>query len=169
VFQSFEGAAKKLLKQIGQNAGFSCENEHRLKMEGLGRYVAYIDHVWLEKVPHPSGLSIRTFPVVAFEITTNLGRLWNMKEMKGDVENLRLSSAALGVLIIPTLDALKKEGEEKKWLGAETWLRNLDNYLKALKMMAFPLRLEVWCFDQKNNKFSTFPFKGLGMSNVQSI
>jgi len=152
--QSFEWAAKQLLTQMGKSAGFNCKNEYRLKIEGYNRYVAYVDHVWLAKVPHPFGYS-RDFAIVAFEITNDLTALWNMKKMKGDVENLRLSGASLGVLVIPTVDALKGQAE-KLGYGSTTWLANLKSYLEVLKKIAFPLRLEVWCFDHKNNKLSIF-------------
>ena len=154
--QSFNHDAKNLLKTMGQNAGFDCKDEYRLRIEGLERPIAYIDHVWLIKVPHPSGLSQRRFPVVAFEITKDVSTLWNMKKMKGDIENLRLSNAVLGVLVIPTVGDLKSQAE-KVGSGAETWVNNLEGYLKALKSIIFPLRLEVWCFDQQNKKFLPFP------------
>ncbi|MEM3697526.1 MAG: hypothetical protein QXQ94_08535 [Candidatus Bathyarchaeia archaeon] len=153
--QSFENAVKNLLTQMGKNAGFSCKNEYRLRINGLSRYIAYIDHVWLEKVPHPLGHS-REIPVVAFEITKDISTLWNMKKMKGDIENLRLSNAALGVLVIPTLDDLKSQAKNYG-TGSETWLENLESYLRALKMIGFPLRLEIWCFDIQRNIFSSFP------------
>lgn len=150
--QSFNNDARNSLKIMGQNAGFDCKNEYRLRIEGLERPIAYIDHVWLTRVPHPSGLSERHVPVVAFEITKDVSTLWNMKKMKGDIENLRLSNATIGVLVIPTVGDL--EGQAKRFgSGAETWVKNLTSYLKALKSIVFPLRLEVWCFDQQNKKF----------------
>jgi len=154
--QSFNNDAKILLRAMGENSGFECKDEYRLRIEGIERPIAYIDHVWLMKVPHPSGLSQRPFPVVAFEITKDLSTLWNMKKMKGDIENLRLSNAVLGVLVIPTVGHLKSQAE-KFGSGAETWVNNLEGYLQALKSIIFPLRLEVWCLDQQNKKFFSFP------------
>jgi hypothetical protein len=117
--QSFNNDAKILLKALRQNAGFDCKDEYRLRIEGLERPIAYINHVWLTKVPHPSGLSQRHFPVVAFEITKDVSTLWNMKKIKGDIENLRLSNAVLGVLFIPAVGDLKSQAE-KIGFGAET-------------------------------------------------
>jgi hypothetical protein len=41
--QSFEKAVKNLLTKMRKNAGFSCRNEYRLRINGLSRYIAYID------------------------------------------------------------------------------------------------------------------------------
>jgi hypothetical protein len=99
---------------------------------------------------------MRDLPIVSFEISKDVSTVWNMKKMKGDIENLRLSSSVLGALVIPVLGELQIQAE-KIGYGAETWVKNtLADYLKVLKLIAFPLRLEVWCFDEQNNKFELF-------------
>jgi hypothetical protein len=124
--------------------GFKHKNEYRLRISVLDKPIAYIDHVWLKEVPYPRGAS-KDVPVVAFEITKDLSTLWTTKKMKGDIENLRLCSAALGVLIIPTIDTLKTQAE-KLGSGASTWLKNLTRYIESLKKIASPLTLEIWYF-----------------------
>ena len=75
--------------------------------------------------------------------------------MKGAVGNLRLSSAALGVLVIPTLNVLEEQAKEHG-TPAEKWLAKLPSYLTALRMIAFPMKLEVWSYDERSDQLSIF-------------
>lgn len=43
-------AVKQKLRSAGQNLGFDYKDEFRVNLEGTGKPVAYIHHVWLRTV-----------------------------------------------------------------------------------------------------------------------
>jgi len=130
---------KKGLKKIGETLGFSCKNEYELIVQEPWGILARIDHVWFKKIP----ILEQNIPIVAFEITTTISKLWSKKLMKGDITNLRLSQAALGVLIIP-----KEKWKQNPPPGWENWVWRIDGLLENLKKIASPMRVEIWDLDQ---------------------
>jgi len=143
---NFTNEAKKKLEEMGKE--FECQNEYRVQ---IGKRFSCIDYVWLKKIPHPNGE--KKVVVVAFEITKDLSKVWDMKKMKGDIVNLQLSNAPLGVLVIPCREELNKQAEA---LDANTWLAKIDDYLEALKDIGKPTKVEVWCFDQTKGELFLF-------------
>ena len=130
---------KKALSIIGKAHGFLCENEHKIMAEQPWGILAIIDHVWFKRIP----ILEQNIPVVAFEITTTISKLWTMKLMKGDLTNLRLLQASCGVLIVP-----KERWKENPPQGYENFVNRMENYLETLKKIASPMRLELWDLDQ---------------------
>ena len=143
---------KRKLGKLGSQLGFKCKNEYRLKMPGVDRYIGYVDHVWfltlsLQALQEVDAQIEIQLPAVGFEITTKLDKLWNPKEMKGDITNLRILAPALGVLVIPSRDMLEKEAKAR----GSTWHEKLDDYLEALKRMAAPIRIKILYVDNNLN------------------
>ena len=118
----------------------------------IGKRFSAIDFVWLKKIPYPSKEEKKVV-VAAFEITKDLTSVWNMKKMKGDIVNLQLCNAALGVLIIPCENSLK---EQANAVSGNTWLAGINDYIQALIDIAKPMKIEVWTFDRKKNTFDKF-------------
>lgn len=103
---------------------------------------------------HPLSRRKKQVVIVAFEITKDITTLWNAKKMKGDITNLRLSNASLGVLIIPTMEKLREQAEKVK--GGEKWIKGIREYLDSLKEIAKPMKIEVWSYDESSDVFSVF-------------
>ena len=144
---NFTDKAKRKLKDMGKE--FECKNEYRVP---IGKRFSAIDFVWLKKIPYPSKEEKKVV-VAAFEITKDLTSVWNMKKMKGDIVNLQLCNAALGVLIIPCENSLK---EQANAISGNTLLAGINDYIQALIDIAKPMKIEVWTFDRKKNTFDKF-------------
>jgi len=142
----FTKEIKQKLRAMGENE-FTCKDEHRIYMTKSKRTgFSAIDHVWLKSVPCPEGKK-REVVVVAFEITKDLDNLWYTKKMKGDITNLRLTNASLGVLVIPCIEKLKEQATKRK--GGKKWLEGINDYIKALLRIAEPMKVDVWCYDHE--------------------
>lgn len=144
----FTDEAKRKLQAMGEKE-FECKNEYRVP---IGKRFSYIDYVWLKQIPHPD-IEDKKVVVAAFEITKNLTSVWDMKKMKGDIVNLQLSNASLGVLIIPCLEDLRKQAQS---VGGESWLIGIKDYFQALVDIARPMKIEVWVFYNDKGKFEKF-------------
>jgi len=134
-----EKEVKKWLSIIGKANGFQCKNEYEILMQEPWGILAKIDHVWLKRIP----ILDQDIPVVAFEITRSIGKLWNKKMMKGDLTNLRLSQASIGVLVVP-VERWKQEPPH----GYDLFVNRMDDYLVTLTKVAAPMRLELWDLDK---------------------
>ena len=150
----FTKEVKQKLADMGKDE-FICKNEYRVFIgeKRVKHGWSAIDHVWLKNIPHP-GEKPSQVVVVAFEITKDIATLWNTKKMKGDITNLRLSNASLGVLIIPTIDKLKEQARKIK--GGEKWIEGIHEYLNALKKIAEPMKIEFWSYDEQGGVFNVF-------------
>jgi len=81
--------------------------------------------------------------MVAFEITTAINKLADLKKMKGDLTNLRLSQASLGIVIVP-----KEMFKRNPPYGWKNFVSRMDDYLENLKKIASPMNVEIWDVDQ---------------------
>ncbi|MGQ9642175.1 MAG: hypothetical protein ACUVUF_08710 [Candidatus Bathycorpusculaceae bacterium] len=148
----FNEEVKQKLKTLGESKGFECKDEFRV---WIGNRYSSIDHVWLKEIPYPKPppKDRKKIVIVAFEITKDLNNLWNSKKMKGDLINLRLSNASLGVLIIPSMETLRKQAEKRK---GEKWLEGLQQYLESLIAIAKPMEVEVWFYDDVRKELNSY-------------
>jgi len=152
---NFTTEVKQKLRDVGQR-DLECKNEYRVP---IGKRYSSVDYVWLKKVPCPKSEKTpsgeKKVVAVAFEITKDISTLWNTKKMKGDIVNLQLTNASLGVLVIPCREKLKEQANALGG-GAERWLEGINDYIEALLSIARPMKVEVWCYDQEKEEFHYF-------------
>lgn len=122
-----ETEVKNALRKIGEDEGFECIDEYSVSN---GIEIARIDHVWMMKEP----IKLGKIPFIAFEINVNPSSV-DMKKIKADIMNLRLSKAAKGFLILPFKRA---ENEPEK----PPWAKDRKAFEKAIREMANPDRIE---------------------------
>ena len=139
-------AIKMKLAELAEQQGLEPRNEWPIRVwirkieEGAEKWrkseIARVDHVWLYELKVKIGDREETWqlPVVAFEIIP-VRRLMNLSQIKKDLENLRLSGAALGVIVVQALS----ENDLKQYMP-EHLIKERPGILATL---AFPVRIGI--------------------------
>ena len=131
-----EREIKERLAELAKQQGLKSRDKWPVYMwawkeEKWGDVVAWIDHVWYVEIKFNG--ETWPLPVVAFEIV-NVGKLLNLSRLKTDLENIRLSGAALGVMVI------QAHSEDALDSYVRARLERLRNIMMSL---AHPVRIGI--------------------------
>lgn len=137
-----EKKIKAKLAELAEQRGLLYQNEWpvfmwvKRKKEGKEIWesieVARIDHAWYINIE----LHNKTWPlpIIVFEIAA-VRKIWSLPEMKKDLENIRLSGAALGVIVLQT----SSEEELQQEIPKELFI----NRLNIMRVIAHPIRIGI--------------------------
>jgi len=131
-------AIKMKLAELAEQQGLEPRNEWPIWKKECNTHseIARVDHVWLYGLKVKVGDHEETWrlPVVAFEII-RVRDLRDLSQIKKDLENLRLSGAALGVIVVQAFS----EDDLKQYMP-EHLIKERPGILATL---AFPVRIGI--------------------------
>jgi len=132
-----EKEIKAKLAELAKQQGLKFRDEWPIYIRKQGGEtwddveIARIDHAWYVEIEF-NGENL-PLPVVAFEIV-DMRKLSRLPELKKDLENIRLSGAALGILII------QAESED----ALSSYIRErLERLYNIMRSLTHPVRVGV--------------------------
>ena len=140
-----EEEIKAKLAELAEQQGLKARNEWPVymwiwddeKKEWDYVNVAKIDHAWYVEVNVDEGSW--ALPVVAFEIVSVI-KLMNLSLLKKDLENIRISGAALGVLVIQAASEEKLQQELREQGCTDDRIRQLRDIISYI---VHPIRVGI--------------------------